>query len=61
MRTAIECLAKASELEDRASQCAMLFTRSQYLDTAIHWRILARRALIREQCGGNASASQSFS
>jgi len=49
MRTTLECLAKASEMEERASQCAMLFTRSHYLDTAMHWRILAGRALIREQ------------
>jgi len=56
MRTTFECLAKASEMEDCASQCAMLFTRSHYLDAAMHWRILARRALIREQRGAVPSA-----
>jgi hypothetical protein len=51
MRTALECLAKASEMEERASQCAMLLTRSHYLDAAIRWRDLARRALIQDQLG----------
>ena len=52
MRTAIECLAKASELEERAAQCAEPAARAQFLEDAIQWRDLARRALIHEQRGG---------
>ena len=53
MRSAIECLAKASEMEERASQCATLLTRSHYLDNAMRWRDLARRALIHDQLGAS--------
>ena len=49
MRTAIECLAKASELEERAAQCAVPAARAQFLEAAIQWRDLARRALLHEQ------------
>ena len=51
MRTTLECLAKASELEDRASQCAAPAERVQFLEASIRWRDLARRALIHEQRG----------
>ena len=51
MRTAMECLAKASELEDCAARCAAPAARIQYLEAAIHWRDLARRALVHEQRG----------
>ena len=51
MRTTLECLAKASEMEERASQCAMPITRIQFLEASIRWRDLARRALIHEQRG----------
>ena len=51
MRTAIECLAKASELEERAAQCAEPAARVQFLEAAIRWRDLARRALVHEQHG----------
>jgi hypothetical protein len=51
MRTALECLAKASEMEECASQCAMPFARIQFLEASIRWRDLARRALIHEQRG----------
>jgi len=51
MRTAIECLAKASELEERATQCAEPAARVQFLEAAIQWRDLARRALLHEQRG----------
>jgi hypothetical protein len=49
MRTASECLAKASELEARADQCSAPATRAAYLQVATSWRDLARRALIHEQ------------
>lgn len=49
MRTVFECLAKASEMEERASQCAQPFARIQFLEASIRWRDLARRALIHEQ------------
>lgn len=49
MRTTLECLAKASEMEERAAQCAIPLIRSQYLDAATRWRDLARRALIHDQ------------
>lgn len=49
MRTAMECLAKASEMEERARLCAEPAARVQYLETAIRWRDLARRALIHAQ------------
>ncbi len=48
MRTAIECLAKASELEERASRCAVSAERAEFLDAATRWRDLARRALVHE-------------
>jgi len=51
MRTAIECLAKASEMEARAAECTLPATRMQFLDAAIRWRDLARRALLQEQGG----------
>ena len=49
MRTAVECLAKASELEKRAVQCAEPAARAQFLEDAMSWRDLARRALLHEQ------------
>lgn len=49
MRTALECLAKASEMEERAAQSALPTLHYQYLDAAVHWRELARRALVQEQ------------
>lgn len=49
MRTALECLAKAAEMEDRALDCSDFAVRIQYLDASIRWRDLARRALIHEQ------------
>lgn len=52
MRTATECLAKAFELEERATQCAEPAARAQYLEAAIWWRDLARRALIHDQYRG---------
>lgn len=51
MRTTLECLAKASEMEERASQCAEPAARVQFLEAAIRWRDLARRALVHEQRG----------
>jgi len=58
MRTAIECLAKASELEERATRCAEPAARSQYLEAAIYWRDLARRALIHAHRGAIISFRQ---
>ena len=49
MRTVMECLAKAAEMDERAKQCAMLKTRAEFLAAAMHWRNLARRALIHDQ------------
>ena len=49
MRTALECLAKASEMEKCAAQSALPALHYQYLEAAIHWRELARRALVQEQ------------
>ena len=49
MRTVAECLAKASEMEERAAQSALPALHYQYLDAAVHWRDLARRALVQEQ------------
>jgi hypothetical protein len=49
MRTASECLAKASELEALAEQCSAPPARAAYLEVATYWRDLARRALIHEQ------------
>jgi len=54
MRTAMECLAKASEMEERASRCAAPAARIEFLEAAIRWRDLARRALIHEQRGARA-------
>ena len=51
MRTALECLAKASELEERAARCADPDARIEFLEAAIRWRDLARRALVQEQSG----------
>lgn len=51
MRTTLECLVKASELEQRAARCAEPGARSQFLEAAIRWRDLARRAWIHEKCG----------
>lgn len=45
----MECLAKAAEMDERAKQCAMLKTRAEFLAAAMHWRNLARRALIHDQ------------
>ncbi len=49
MRTALECLARASEMEERAAQSALPALHYQYLDAAVRWRDLARRALVQEQ------------
>ncbi|MEA3028938.1 MAG: hypothetical protein QOG13_263 [Sphingomonadales bacterium] len=43
-----ECLAKASALEERAAQCAEPDARIEFLEAAIRWRDLARRALVHE-------------
>jgi hypothetical protein len=51
MRTAIECLAKATEMEQRASRCAVPAERGEFRDAATRWRDLARRAWIHEQGG----------
>lgn len=51
MRSAQECLAKACEMEERASQSALPATRMQFLEAAVRWRDLARRALVHEQRG----------
>ncbi len=48
MLTAIECLAKASELEERAARCGVPADRIEFLDAATRWRDLARRALVHE-------------
>jgi len=51
MRTAMECLAKASEMDERAASCADLAMRVQFLEAAWGWRDLARRALVHERGG----------
>lgn len=48
MLTAVECLAKASELEERAVRCGVPADRIEFLDAATRWRDLARRALVHE-------------
>jgi hypothetical protein len=48
MVTVQECLAKASALEERAAQCAEPDARIEFLEAAIRWRDLARRALVHE-------------
>ena len=58
MRSAIECLAKASEMEERASQSALPATRMQFLEAAIRWRDLARRAWVHEQRGARAQSKR---
>lgn len=46
MLSVTECLAKASEMETRGAASPTLALRAEYLDAAIRWRDLARRALI---------------
>lgn len=36
-------------MEERAAQSALPALHYQYLDAAVHWRELARRALVQEQ------------
>jgi hypothetical protein len=36
-------------MEDRAARSALPALHYQYLEAAIHWRELARRALVQEQ------------
>lgn len=49
MLTAIQCLTKASELEQRAAESLPPDARADYLDMALQWRRLAARALIQDQ------------
>lgn len=58
MLNAIECLAKASEMEERASRCTLPATHYQFLDAAVRWRDLARRALIQEQIQAHAQSER---
>jgi hypothetical protein len=44
MRTAEECLAKASEMEDRARQCGDDKGSIEYLALAKSWRYVAEQA-----------------
>jgi hypothetical protein len=37
-------------MEERAAQSALPTLHYQYLDAAVRWRDLARRALVHEQC-----------
>lgn len=48
MLSAQACLAKASEMEACAATCATLSYRAEFLDAAMRWRDLARRAWIHE-------------
>ncbi len=49
MRTAMECLAKAAEMNMRGEDCGIPETRSAFLDLETGWRDLARRALRQEK------------
>lgn len=49
MLTAIECLARASEMDESARRCATLKERAEFRDSAIRWRDLARRALMQDK------------
>ncbi|MDB5456909.1 MAG: hypothetical protein JWP92_2494 [Caulobacter sp.] len=49
MLTAVECLAKAAEMDDRALQCGATETRVEFFELAQQWRELARRALAQDQ------------
>ena len=60
MRTAIECLAKASELEERASRCAVAAERIEFLDAATRWRDLARRALVHANVARSLKPKDDF-
>ncbi len=44
MHTAAECLTKAAELDDRASQCEPGASRDAFLEMARQWRGLAATA-----------------
>jgi hypothetical protein len=49
MLTAVECLAKAVEMDSRAALSGATETRAEFLELAQHWRELARRALAQDQ------------
>ena len=44
MHTAVECLTKAAELDERASQCEPGASRDAFLEMARQWRELAAMA-----------------
>ncbi len=48
MRTSIDCLAKADELEAGAIQSSSPDMRARFLDIARYWRDLARQALAQD-------------
>jgi hypothetical protein len=45
MRSMMECLAKAAEMDERAAQCDVPEAHAVYLKLALRWRELALRAL----------------
>ena len=49
MLTAVECLAKAAEMDERAMECAAVEACAEYFELAQQWRELARRALAQDQ------------
>ncbi len=49
MRTAVECLAKAAEMNMRGEDCDALETRLAFLELGTRWRDLARRALRQDK------------
>jgi hypothetical protein len=49
MRTVVECLAKAAEMNMRAEDCDVAETRAEFFELGIRWRDLARRALRQDK------------
>jgi hypothetical protein len=49
MRSMMECLDKAAEMDARAAQCRAPEARAQFLKLGLGWRELAVRALRQDQ------------
>jgi hypothetical protein len=49
MRSMMECLDKAVEMDARAAQCRASEARAQFLKLGLGWRELAVRALRQDQ------------
>jgi hypothetical protein len=49
MRSASECLAKATEMDERAVQCGGSSHTAEYIEMASCWRMLSRMAAYQDR------------